>query len=73
MATRGHYTPDEVWEMTLDDAERLIGYWSRIPPLRDLVSIIAQALGWDGSGRGLPVEGDDAPAALFEVPGEFED
>lgn len=71
MVTRGGLTPAEAWDVTLDDALELVDYWAHTPPLRDLVSVIAQSLGWDGSTRAQAVEGEGQPA--LEVPGEFED
>lgn len=71
MITRGGMTPKDAWDVTLDDALELMAYWGRTPPLRELVSVIAQMLGWEGPSY-VPVEGDDAPG-IANVPGEFED
>ena len=71
LATRGGYTPAEIWAMDFDDAQMLVDYWARVPPIRELVSIIAQLIGWEIPSPAL-VEGDGASAAI-ETPGEFED
>lgn len=72
LITRGGMTPADAWEVTLDDALELTAYWGRTPPLRELVSVIAQMLGWEGpSWAPLGAEGDGSPAD--DVPGEFED
>jgi len=41
--TDGGYTPAEIREMTLDEANRLFAFWERRPPLRVLVSAFVGA------------------------------
>lgn len=72
MIVRGQWSPEQVGAMTFEDAQFVVEYWSRTPPLRDLVSVIAQLLGWEAPSPMLgPVEGEGA--AALDVPGEFED
>ena len=38
LQTDGGYSPEQIRAMTLPDVNRLLKYWGKYPPLRDLVA-----------------------------------
>jgi hypothetical protein len=72
LATRLGYTPATIRELELSEYQRFIRYWEREPSQRDLVAMIASALGVK-EAAGTPASGGPDNQRLVEIPPEFED
>lgn len=69
MQTRGGYTLAEVRGMAMWEVRRLTAYWQRVPPLRDLVAMLASGI----VGHRDQTDAEPAPVPDPAALPEFED
>ena len=55
MITECRFTPSQVREMTLAEANALFEYWSEYPPPSVLLTIIARCLGWKPKDKPIKI------------------